>query len=85
MNDEDTRTKLASFVEKLKTEGCAAKAFFVDATDPTAVSHLVAEIEKNIGPIEVAVYNIGAQVGSRYVLMRLFVKLYPRSRIRNFR
>jgi NAD(P)-dependent dehydrogenase (short-subunit alcohol dehydrogenase family) len=37
----------------------------VNAIDDDSIENLVAEVEKNIGPIEVAVYNLGAQIGNR--------------------
>ena len=36
-----------------------------NGTVPEETAKVVEEIERDIGPIEVAVYNIGAQVGAR--------------------
>lgn len=54
--------KLEILVSEIEAEGGAAKAFSVDSTQESEVVDLVAEIERDVGPIEVAVYNaaIGA-------------------------
>ena len=46
----------------IRAEGNAAHAFPADARDETAMVELVETVERDIGPIEVAVFNVGANV-----------------------
>ena len=43
----------------------ACHAYLMDATQRGAISQLVQDIETNVGPIDVAVYNLGANMGFR--------------------
>ena len=54
--------KLAPLVERIQAEGGQARAFGSDARDEAAMATLVQTIEAEVGPIEVAVFNIGANV-----------------------
>ena len=54
--------RLEALAAKIRAEGGAARAFGVDARDESAMASLFATIEDEIGPIEVAVFNIGANV-----------------------
>jgi len=54
--------RLEALAAKIRAEGRAARAFGVDARDESAMASLFATIEDEIGPIEVAVFNIGANV-----------------------
>lgn len=54
--------KLEPLVQTIRDGGGQARGFGSDARDETAVSELVATIEREIAPIEVAVFNIGANV-----------------------
>ena len=54
--------KLQPLVQRIQAEGGQARAFGSDARDETAVVDLVQTIEREVGPIEVAVFNIGANV-----------------------
>jgi len=54
--------KLAPLVTRIESEGGRARAFGSDARKEEAMAALVATIEREIGPIEVAVFNIGANV-----------------------
>ncbi|HEY6512116.1 MAG TPA: SDR family oxidoreductase [Burkholderiaceae bacterium] len=54
--------KLEPLVERIKSEGGAAHGFGSDARDEAQMSELVARIERDVAPIEVAVFNIGANV-----------------------
>jgi NAD(P)-dependent dehydrogenase (short-subunit alcohol dehydrogenase family) len=54
--------RLEALAAEIRAEGCAAHAFGVDARDEGAMASLFATIEDEIGPIEVAVFNIGANV-----------------------
>lgn len=54
--------KLAPLVAEIAAEGGAAHAFGSDARKEDQVAALFAQIEKDIAPIEVVVFNIGANV-----------------------
>ncbi len=54
--------KLQPLVERILADGGQARAFGSDARDEAAVVELVQTIEHEVGPIEVAVFNIGANV-----------------------
>jgi NAD(P)-dependent dehydrogenase (short-subunit alcohol dehydrogenase family) len=54
--------KVAPLVERIRAEGGEAHGFGSDARDEVAMTALVAQVEREIGPIEVAVFNIGANV-----------------------
>lgn len=53
---------LAALVDEIEATGGKARACPVDARDEHAVAAMVAQIEAETGPIEVAVFNIGANV-----------------------
>jgi NAD(P)-dependent dehydrogenase (short-subunit alcohol dehydrogenase family) len=54
--------KLEPLVQRIRSEGGAAHGFGSDARDEAQMTELVATIERDIAPIEVAVFNIGANV-----------------------
>ena len=54
--------KLAPLVARIEAEGGSAHAFGSDARKEDEVIALFAHIEKEIAPVEVAVFNIGANV-----------------------
>ena len=54
--------KLQPLIERIQSDGGAAHGFGSDARDETQMSELVTRIERDIAPIEVAVFNIGANV-----------------------
>jgi NAD(P)-dependent dehydrogenase (short-subunit alcohol dehydrogenase family) len=54
--------KLAPLVERIRAEGGEAHGFGSDARKEDEMRALVAHIEAEIAPIEVAVFNIGANV-----------------------
>jgi NAD(P)-dependent dehydrogenase (short-subunit alcohol dehydrogenase family) len=54
--------KLEPLVRRIEAEGGQARGFGSDARDEAAAGALVAQIEREIAPIEVAVFNIGANV-----------------------
>lgn len=56
---------LMRLVNDITTAGGTASGFMLNAVEDHSIEALVADIEANIGPIEVAVYNLGAQVGER--------------------
>ena len=54
--------KLAPLVARIESEGGKARAFGSDARKEEQMVALVDTIEREVGPIEVAVFNIGANV-----------------------
>jgi NAD(P)-dependent dehydrogenase (short-subunit alcohol dehydrogenase family) len=54
--------KLAPLVARIESEGGKARAFGSDARKEEAMAALVDTIEREVGPIEVAAFNIGANV-----------------------
>lgn len=54
---------LNTLVETIRADGHSATGFLTNAVEPNSIEELVATIEADIGPIEVAVYNLGAQIG----------------------
>ncbi|SCU93608.1 Short-chain dehydrogenase [Cupriavidus necator] len=66
--------KLASLVAQIEAEGGVAHAFGSDARKEEDVTALIQDIESNIAPIEVAVFNIGANV--RYDLLDTTARVY---------
>ena len=60
--DKDGLTKLVSDIER---DGGSASGFLINAVEPDGIENRVATVEADIGPIEVVVYNLGAQIGDR--------------------
>ena len=54
--------QLEALAEDIRGEGGTAKAFGVDAREEDEMVALFDQIEADIGPVEVAVFNIGANV-----------------------
>ena len=54
--------KLQSLIDELRADGQRAHAFTCDARQEDAIAQLFADIERDIGEIEVVVFNIGANV-----------------------
>jgi NAD(P)-dependent dehydrogenase (short-subunit alcohol dehydrogenase family) len=54
--------RLQPLVERIRAEGGQAYGFASDARKEEQVAELVEQIERDIGPIEVYVFNIGANV-----------------------
>ena len=52
-------------VRNIQSAGGNATGFLCNAVDDGAIEDLVAHIETNVGPIEVAVFNLGAQIGHK--------------------
>lgn len=52
-------------VDEIEAAGGTATGFLLNAADENSIEERVAAVEKDIGPIEVAVFNLGAQIGNR--------------------
>lgn len=59
------REGLDALVGGIRERGGAASGFLLNAVEPDAIEERVAAVEADIGPIEVAIYNLGAQIGDR--------------------
>ena len=56
---------LERLVETIESEGGSASGFLLNAVKPGTIEERVAAVEAEIGPIQVAIYNLGAQIGDR--------------------
>ena len=56
---------LQALIDQITEAGGEASGKLVNATADDAIEDLIEEIEADLGPIEVAVYNLGAQIGNR--------------------
>lgn len=56
---------LQRLVQDIEAEGGAASGFLLNAAEENSIEERVDVVEKEIGPIEVAVFNLGAQNGDR--------------------
>ena len=54
-------------VNKIEEDGGSATGFLLDAIKDNVIEELIGDIEKNIGPIEVIIYNLGAQTGMKFL------------------
>jgi len=56
---------LKKLVDDIEHEGGSASGYLLNAVEADSIEDQVAAIESDIGPIEVVVYNLGAQIGDR--------------------
>ncbi len=56
---------LRNLVADIENAGGSASGYLLDATADNAIEERIAAVEADIGPIEVVVYNLGAQIGNR--------------------
>ena len=61
-SDEEGLERLVSSIEE---DGGSATGFLMNAIKPDAIEERVTQVEHEIGPIEVALFNLGAQIGNR--------------------
>jgi NAD(P)-dependent dehydrogenase (short-subunit alcohol dehydrogenase family) len=66
--------KLAPLVDAIRAAGGEAEAFGVDARKEDQMIELIERIERDTGPIEVAVFNIGANV--RFPIRETTARVY---------
>ena len=81
-----TADKLEPLVHGSRDAGGQAPGFASDARDETAVTELVARIEREIAPIEVVVFNIGANVRFKVVdtTERVYRKVWEMAALAGF-
>jgi len=56
---------LRRLVDEIEAEGGSATGYILDASKPDSIEERIEAVEKEIGPIEVVLFNLGAQIGSR--------------------
>ncbi len=56
---------LESLVNAITSEGGSASGYLLNAIEPDSIEDRIFAVEAEIGPIEVVVFNLGAQVGNR--------------------
>ncbi len=56
---------LARLVGEIEDAGGSASGILLNASEDGTIEELVERIERDIGPIECALYNLGAQIGNR--------------------
>ncbi|MEM7217624.1 MAG: SDR family NAD(P)-dependent oxidoreductase [Pseudomonadota bacterium] len=56
---------LDRIVGDIESNGGSASGYLLNAVEPDSIETLVASIEADVGPIDVVVYNLGAQIGDR--------------------
>ncbi len=56
---------LNRLVAEIEAEGGSATGFLLNAVEEGSIEQLVTHIEAHVGPIAVAVFNLGAQIGDR--------------------
>ncbi len=61
-SDEDGLHRL---VNDIKDAGGAATGMLINALEENAIEDLIADVENNIGPVEVFIFNLGAQFGDK--------------------
>jgi len=78
--------KLRALVERIEAEGGRARAFGADARREDEIEKLFATIEDEIGPLEVVVFNIGANVmfPIRDTTTRVFSKVWEMACLAGF-
>lgn len=78
--------KLERLVADIKAKGGDARAFGLDAREENEMADLVKTVEAEVGPIEVAVFNIGANVqfGIRETTSRVYRKVWEMAAFAGF-
>ena len=56
---------LQTLVTAIESDGGSASGHLLNAVDDGAIEDLVVKVERDIGPIEVVLFNLGAQIGNR--------------------
>ena len=56
---------LDALVAEIQGEGGEASGFLMNAVADNTIEQRVAQVEADVGPIEIAIYNLGAQIGNR--------------------
>ena len=62
------REGLEKFIVDIEREGGSAEGRIFNAVEPNAIETCITEIEEEVGPIEVVLFNLGAQIGNRKLM-----------------
>ena len=62
------REGLEKFIVDIESEGGSAEGRIFNAVEPNAIETCITEIEEEVGPIEVVLFNLGAQIGNRKLM-----------------
>ena len=78
--------KLVPLTQQIEAEGGRARGFGSDARDESQVTELFATIEREVGPVEVMVFNIGANVNFpiREMTERVYRKVWEMAALAGF-
>jgi NAD(P)-dependent dehydrogenase (short-subunit alcohol dehydrogenase family) len=81
-----TADKLAPLVARIEAEGGKARAFGSDARREEQVAELVQTIEREVGPLEVCVFNVGGNVRFpiRETTARVYTKVWEMAALAGF-
>lgn len=56
---------LDNLVQGIEREGGTASGYLLNAIEPDVIEERIAAVEAELGPIEVVLFNLGAQIGDR--------------------
>lgn len=56
---------LQNLVQSIEADGGTASGYLLDASQPDVIEERIAAVEEEHGPIEVVLFNLGAQIGDR--------------------
>lgn len=56
---------LDALVKRIESEGGSATGVLINAVTEGSIEELVARVEREVGPIDVVLFNLGAQIGNR--------------------
>ncbi len=59
---------LQKLVDEIEAAGGSASGHILNAIEDGAIEERIAQVEADVGPIEVAAYNLGAQIGDRKLM-----------------
>lgn len=81
-----TQEAVAPLVEQIRASGLQATGFGCDARSEEAMVALFDDVERDIGPVEVVVFNIGANVhfGIRETSVRVYRKVWEMAAFAGF-
>ncbi|MDC3067464.1 SDR family NAD(P)-dependent oxidoreductase [Pseudomonadota bacterium] len=57
--------QLKNLVDSIIADGYTSSGFLLNAIETNKIENLIDQIESDIGPIEAAFYNLGAQIGNK--------------------
>jgi NAD(P)-dependent dehydrogenase (short-subunit alcohol dehydrogenase family) len=78
--------QLEALAQSIREDGGKARAFGVDARSEEEMAALFGAIEREVGPLEVVIFNIGANVrfGIRETTTRVFTKVWEMACLAGF-